>query len=246
MQLSIVFDPGFLFFLKNDPSLLSSTYELTRRASVKDIIEAHGVPHTEVGRIRYDSESVDFGFIPEREGTLQIDGIRTPFRVNRESILRPYPLNRICFVADVNVIRLGKLMILLGFDVCYDRTLTDDQIAQIAADQGRIVLSRDTLLLKRKNIIYAKRIRENDPYSQLVEVVSFFGLEDRICFFSRCMLCNTQLEKVQKRDIINRLEPKTRKYFNTFLQCPGCGKIYWKGSHFDHIRERLNHMGFSL
>lgn len=69
-------------------------------------------------------------------------------------------------------------------------------------------------------------IRSDLPYDQMVEVIDFFGLRDQTAFFSRCTRCNQPLKPVDKTDILDRLEPRTRKYFFDFFQCPACGKVF--------------------
>ncbi len=242
MCVRVNFENEFKFFLskKNQGDLL--VHPLARRASVKDIIESYGVPHTEVGQLFFNDHLIDFQYIPVSKGCLHVQARPVPFSVLHSSILRPEPLTRIKFIADVNVIRLGKLLLLSGFDVSYSSGYGDHEIADIAETQKRIVLTRDTGLLKHKKIVFAKRIKANMPYDQLFEVIEFFGIRDMILFFSRCTHCNAKLEAVEKKDILDRLEPKTKQYIDRFSQCPECGRIFWKGSHCGNIRTRLSRL----
>lgn len=243
MKLSVTFDPVLDFFLADCHPEGKLDYPLTRRASVKDIIESLGVPHTEVGGIRFNEQEIDFAFVPDAAGTLDVRGITPPFDVRSPSLLRPEPLDRVRFIADVNVLKLGRLLILLGFDVAGSSSFSDDQIADLAESESRIVLTRDTTLLKRKKIVFARRIRADLPCDQVAEVVDFFGLRDRTAFFSRCTRCNQPLKPVAKTDILHRLEPRTKKYFTDFYQCPACGKVFWKGSHYDAMKKTFSSHG---
>jgi uncharacterized protein with PIN domain len=243
MNISVTFDPVFDFFLPDRHQGGDLDYPLTRSASVKDIIESLGVPHTEVGGIRFNGQEIDFAFVPDAPGDLDVRGIKPPFDVNTPSLLRPDPLDRVRFIADVNVLKLGRLLILLGFDVAGSSSFSDDQIADMAESESRIVLTRDTTLLKRRKIVFARRIRADLPYDQVVEVVDFFGLRGQTAFFSRCTQCNQPLKPVAKTDILHRLEPKTRKYFFDFFQCPACQKIFWKGSHYEAMTETFTSLG---
>jgi uncharacterized protein with PIN domain len=246
MKLFIQFEPQFDFFLTHDPQGGRVEYALNRPASVKDIIESLGVPHTEVGAMTFDHESIDFSYVPSSSGVLKVNGIQPPFSVLSPSMLRPVPLTGIKFVADVNVIRLGRLLILLGFDVSYSSAWSDQKIADLAETQGRIVLTRDTGLLKRKIIVFARRIKADLPYDQLRETIDFFGLEKSISFFSRCTRCNIKLVTIPKNQVLHLLEPKTKQYFNRFFQCPGCKNVFWKGSHYDNIRQKISALGISI
>ena len=239
MNISLTFDPAFDFFLQGRHQDHIFDYPLERKASVKDIIESLGVPHTEVGRIFFNGREIDFSFVPDAPGTMAVHAVSAPFDVLSPSTLRPDPLERRHFIADVNVLKLGRLMILLGFDVACSNRFSDQEIADRALAESRIVLTRDTNLLKRKKIVFARRIRSNAPYDQVSEVLCFFGLKNRTAFFSRCTLCNRPLVPVQKQAIVHLLEPKTKTYFSEFFQCPGCKKVFWKGSHYARMKQNL-------
>ena len=245
IEINISVDSDLTFFLPKKRRQGSLTYHLDRRASIKDIIESQGVPHTEIGEILFNGNRVDFNYLPLCDGQIKVSAISPPFDVCSPSFLRPDPFHQIKFIADVNVIRLGKLMILLGFDVLYSSWFNDQEVANIAQQQERIVLTRDTQMLKRNKIVYARRVRENRPYDQLLEVLEFFGLQQLAQFFSRCVICNLPLKSVEKKEVMHCLEPKTKKYYHSFKRCLGCGKIYWKGSHYEHIKTIFQSIDFS-
>lgn len=245
MNIFLEFESEFDFFLPKDKTGRFE-YALNRNATVKDIIESLGVPHTEVGGMKFDGQDIDFSYIPVSQGLLQVLAIHPPFKVLSPSRLRPCPLDSIRFLADVNVIRLGRLLILSGFDVKYSPAYSDDDLADMAATRGRIILTRDTALLKRKKIVFAKRIIANLPYDQLVETIRFFGLEQLVSFFTRCTACNVALVSRSKKEVFHLLEPKTKLYFNSFLQCPRCKKVFWKGSHYDTIQRKILSLGISI
>lgn len=245
-EIIIELDRAFDFFLPNDRIGRRIRTSMDRKASVKDMIESCGVPHTELGSMVFNGTEVAFSYIPRSLGKLMVWSIPAPFDVKKPCFLRPVPLNAVRFIADANVIRLGKLMLLLGFDVELCRKGTDGDIADMAQHQDRIVLTRDTALLKRKKIIFARRVRADLPYDQLFEVIRFFGLEQDIAFFSRCTACNKKLVPRAKDEIFHLLEPKTRLYFHSFLQCPECGNVFWRGSHWENLKRKFSSMGISI
>lgn len=219
-------------------------YPLERRASIKDIIESLGIPHTEIGAIESGNRTQDFGFIPEPGQEVRVMEIEAPFEVTIPSLLRPEPLPLVRFIVDVNVGRLAALLRLTGFDAAYENGLRDREIAEMAHREQRIVLTKDRALLKRNKIVFGRLVRATHPEDQLLETLQFFGLTGPFDFFSRCLLCNQKLQSVAKAEVIHRLEPKTKKYFNTFKTCPGCDRIYWRGSHCDAMAARLKSAGF--
>jgi uncharacterized protein with PIN domain len=242
-MLIIEFEKSFDFFLSRKVSHGRALCPLDRKAGVKDIVESYGVPHTEIGRLVFNRRPVDFSFVCLTGGILSVGAVQPPFDVCSPSFLRPHPACAVRFIADVNVMRLGRLMILAGFDVCCSSSYEDAQIADIAEQESRIVLTRDTRLLMRKKITFARRIRAQEPYAQLMETLSFFGLKGALSFFTRCTRCNTLLQPVTKAAVLPLLEPRTRRYYNEFLQCPRCSQVYWPGSHRDHLLEKMRAVG---
>ncbi|WP_289021263.1 Mut7-C RNAse domain-containing protein [Desulfobacter postgatei] len=242
-MLIIEFEKSFDFFLSKKVSHGRALCPLDRKAGVKDIVESYGVPHTEIGSLVFNRRPVDFSFVCLTGGILSVGAVQPPFDVCSPSFLRPHPACAVRFIADVNVMRLGRLMILAGFDVCSSSSYEDAQIADIAEQESRIVLTRDTRLLMRKKITFARRIRAQEPYAQLMETLSFFGLKGALSFFTRCTRCNTLLQPVTKAAVLPLLEPKTRRYYNEFLQCLRCGQVYWPGSHRDHLLEKMRAVG---
>ncbi len=242
-MLIIEFEKSFDFFLSRKGSHDRALCPLDRKAGVKDIVESYGVPHTEIGSLVFNRRPVDFSFVCLTGGILSVGAVQPPFDVCSPSFLRPHPACAVRFIADVNVMRLGRLMILAGFDVCCSSSYEDAQIADIAEQESRIVLTRDTRLLMRKKITFARRIRAQEPYAQLMETLSFFGLKGALSFFTRCTRCNTLLQPVTKAAVLPLLEPRTRRYYNEFLQCPRCSQVYWPGSHRDHLLEKMRAVG---
>jgi uncharacterized protein with PIN domain len=215
-------------------------YPVVRRASVKDVIEALGPPHTEVGSIVVDGLEVGFGHPLSPGERVDIRPVEAPFDVTRPSVLRPLPLDRVAFLADANVGRLAGLLRALGVDTAHDPGLDDAGLARLAAEEGRVVLSRDFGLLKRKTVEFGRLVRAHDPSAQLHEILRVFGLRPPYRAFSRCVLCNAPLVPVPKADIVDRLLPLTRIHYHDFHLCPRCDKVYWPGSHHERMRERID------
>ncbi len=113
-------------------------------------------------------------------------------------------------------------------------------VVQRAIDEKRILLTRNRNLLKQRRLVFGRLVRSQDPEQQLQEIVNLYGLQDQLRPFSRCIVCNGLLTRVEKESIIDRLLPLTKKYYHRFHQCTGCNKIYWHGSHLDKMTARLN------
>jgi len=202
-----------------------------RRASVKDMIESLGVPHTEVDIILVNGRSVDFSYIVQDGDRISVYPVFESLDISPLLRLRPAPLRSPAFVLDSNLGRLARYLRLLGFDCLYQNDYDDDTVATIADSEQRIVLTRDRALLQRRIITRGYFIREVQPRLQVKEVLARFDLYSLISPFKRCIRCNGSLQAVDKQAIEDRLEPKTRQYIDSFMRCNGCGQIYWQGSH---------------
>jgi uncharacterized protein with PIN domain len=150
------------------------------------------------------------------------------------SVLPPAP-DEVRFVADVHLGRLAAYLRMLGFDTLYPSDYRDEELARISSAENRVLLTRDLGLLKRSIVVYGYYVRETDPWQQLGEVLRRFNLLDAILQFHRCTNCNTILASVDKASIEDQLTSQTRQYYNDFRKCDQCGKIYWRGSHFERM-----------
>jgi uncharacterized protein with PIN domain len=233
-------------FISKNRRFRSFRYPLGVRQSVKDAIEALGVPHTEVDLILVDGESVSFEF--NLDGDEQISVFPRFESINISPILkvRPKPLREPRFVADVHLGRLAGYLRLLGFDTYYGRALADEELAAISGEQGRILITRDRGLLKRNSVRHGYLVRSTLPKEQLVEVLHRFDLENSIEIATRCTHCNSALKEVEKERILDRLQPDTASIYHSFMQCEGCERIYWKGSHYQKILQLVQEITAAL
>jgi uncharacterized protein with PIN domain len=213
------------------------SHELGRRTSIKDMIEAFGVPHTEVEVILVNGRSVDFSYIVQDGDRISVYPMFESVDITPLLRLRSEPLRRPKFILDSNLGRLARYLRLLGLDCLYRNDYRDAEIARIASEQQRTVLTRDRTLLQRKIITHGYFVRAQQPRRQVREVVARFDLYRQVEPFSRCTRCNGELETVDKQVIVDRLEPKTRKYYDDFRRCSQCGQVFWQGSHHARMQQ---------
>jgi uncharacterized protein len=214
-------------------------YPLDRRAAIKDIVEAVGLPHTEVGRIVHAGRELTFHWIPEGGERIDIHPFTRAIPVTRATVLRPEPFAGLRFLVDINVAKLARNLRMAGIDAASVPETGILEIARLANRQGRIVLTRNRELLKVRAITFGQLLRSENPLRQMAEVVQRYGLQGSFRPFHRCLQCNSELRTVAKERIIDRLEPLTKKYYNDFKQCGSCGKIYWRGSHHERMAEMI-------
>jgi uncharacterized protein len=199
--------------------------------TVKDVVEAMGIPHTEVDLILVGGDPVDFAHRPNVGDRIAVYPVFEALDIGSTARLRPVPLRDPRFVVDVNLGRLARLLRVLGFDVWWSSDADDQHLADLSLDQHRILLTRDRGLLKRRAITHGLFVHSEDPEEQAIEVIRRLDLRDRLAPLTRCVRCNGTLVAVTKDEVIEYLEPLTLRYYDEFSRCPDCGRIYWAGSH---------------
>lgn len=222
------------------PSLKRKTsfaYSFKGNPSVKDTIEALGIPHVEVDMIIVNGNPVDFSYKIKNEDQISVYPVFESMDISGVSPLRDKPLRIIKFIADVHLGRLAKYLRMCGFDTYFDIDLSDNQIIGISLKERRIILTRDKELLKNKLVTHGYWIRSIKPDKQLMEVLQKFDLKSTLNPFVRCLECNGMIEDVSKEDIRERLLKKTKDFYTEFKRCKKCGNIYWEGSHYERMKK---------
>lgn len=201
------------------------------RRSVKDAIESCGVPHTEIDLVLVNGESVGFDHVIGEGDRVSAYPPFETLAVGQLSKVRPPPLPEPRFALDVHLGRLAERLRLLGLDTRYANDATDDELAAVSVADQRWLLTRDRGLLMRAAVVHGYLVRAVDPTEQAIEVLRRFGLADEVAPLTRCARCNGLLERVDKAEIADRLERRTRAEQDEFARCATCGRLYWAGSH---------------
>jgi len=210
------------------------------RESVKDRIEALGVPHTEVDLILANGESVDFGYILRDGDRISVYPVFESLDIRDATHLRDLPLRETRFVADVNIADIVTYMRALGLDVYCDPTLSPRGIIRISREEKRTILTKSRKLLTHRDVMRGIFIRPGTTVEQVRGIIDFLSLRGCIAPFSRCLACNTSLVRVTKESVFDRVPPKARAFHEDYSYCSGCDRIYWKGTHFARIRKVLD------
>jgi uncharacterized protein with PIN domain len=214
-------------------------YSFYTPVPVKEAIEGLGVPHTEVDLILVNGESVDFGW-PLRDGDrVSVYPVFESIDISPVLRVRPKPLREIRFLADTHLGRLAAYLRLMGFDTVYGHHLGDRDLARLASAERRILLTRDRGLLMRSAVTHGYWLRQTNPRLQLREVLERFDLASLVAPFTRCLRCNTPLVAASKQEVAGRVPPGVDERHREFHRCPGCGRIYWDGSHYRRMSELI-------
>ena len=203
--------------------------------SVKDCIEAVGVPHPEVDLIVVDDVSVGFDHLLRGGERVAVYPMFERLDITPLTRLRPKPLREPRFVLDVHLGKLARYLRLLGFDTKYERDYEDATLATISSGERRILLTRDKGLLKRSEVTRGHWLRNTQPRKQIAEVVDAFDLAAAVRVFSRCMMCNHELESIEEASVRDKLPAGLRWRLARIAHCRGCDRLYWPGSHYDKL-----------
>ncbi|NSW94592.1 MAG: Mut7-C ubiquitin/RNAse domain-containing protein [Bacteroidales bacterium] len=227
-------------FLPSSKKKVSFSYSFTGNPSVKDAIEAIGVPHVEVDLILANGRSVDFSYKLKDEDQISVYPVFESIDIAGFTRLRKKPLRVTRFITDAHLGRLAKNLRLCGFDTFFDQDLADKKIIEISLSEKRIILTRDKGLLKNREVTHGYWIRSINPDEQIREVIKRFDLKRNLNPFTRCLECNGILKIADEKEIASRLPPKTLQFYDEFRICPGCDRIYWNGSHYERMQKRIN------
>jgi uncharacterized protein len=209
-------------------------------ATAKHMIEALGVPHTEVELILVNGESVGF----ERQ---LADGDRVAVYPKFEALdiqpllrVRERPLRVMRFIADAHLGGLAQLLRLAGFDTLYDNHYPDADIEELAAAEQRIVLTRDRELLKRRSITHGCYVRTLKPKAQLREIFDRLDLAGSARPFRLCLTCNAPLRRIAKEEVGDRAPEGVLERHTQFVTCDVCLRVFWEGTHWQRMRALMD------
>ena len=224
-------------FLPAERRGIPFTYPYPGRAAIKDVIEAVGVPHTEIDLILVNGRSVDFAYPAQAGDHVSVYPMFESLDITPLNRLRPQPLRDTRFVLDIHLGRLASHLRLLGFDTLYRNDYDDEELARISSGERRILLTRDVGLLKRSLVTHGYFVRATNPQQQTAEVLRRFDLFEQISPFRRCLRCNGLLRPVDKEAIAGRLPAEASRQYQEFRLCQSCQRIYWKGSHYQRLEQ---------
>jgi uncharacterized protein with PIN domain len=206
------------------------------KTSVKDLVEGLGVPHPEIDLLLVNEEPAPFDRLVQDADRVAVFPRFHQFDITGLSAVRPPDAAPIRFVLDGHLGKLARRLRLVGLDAICPAHAADEELAGLSCRQGRVLLTRDRVLLKRRAIARGYFVRETDAQRQLVEVLQRFGPVPTAPF-SRCLACNTELRAAPKSAIESSLPEGVREQYSCFHTCDGCGRIYWPGTHWRRLSQ---------
>ncbi|GAB2864533.1 Mut7-C RNAse domain-containing protein [Actinocorallia aurea] len=194
-------------------------------SSLGHVVEAVGVPLTEVGGLEVGGRRVSPSYRPRDGDEVRVTPVRRP-----QSL--PSPAR---FLLDVHLGSLARRLRLVGLDTAYDPALDDPALVVVANGERRVLLTRDRGLLRRRALWLGAHVRGDDPDDQFADVLDRFA--PPLAPWTRCPACNALLRPVPKADVLTSLPAGTSRTYDEFARCTGCGRLYWKGAHHARLAE---------
>lgn len=217
-------------FVARDRRGVAFDHACARAATVKHAIESLGVPHTEAGRLTVNGRPATLSRIvrdgdvievfPQEPGDLALD-------------------EALSFIADAHLGGLAPMLRMLGFDTLYENAIADREILELAVRERRVILTRDRELLKCREVMRGCFVHARKPEAQLREVVARYKLEYQMQPFTLCLHCNVRLEAIERNAVKERVPERIAAHYTEFVRCPGCERVFWRGSHWERMREML-------
>lgn len=133
---------------------------------------------------------------------------------------------------------LAKWLRILGYDATYDPGLDDYQLMRLARAEDRVLLTRDEELARRRGV-RALLIGSQVLDEQIWQVLAELDLEPAP-WFSRCPVCNDVLVSLDRQAARARVPEYVARTHEQFRLCPSCGRVYWRGSHWQQMEARLD------
>ena len=143
------------------------------------------------------------------------------------------------FLADRMLGKLAKELRMLGYDTIYYRGENAYPLIKLAREEDRVILTRNTKLIPKRPEDRIIRVMEDKPPLQLRELIQkkVISLNEKN-LFSRCLLCNILLDEIPREEAEGKVPDFIFYQQKEFFRCPQCLRIYWQGSHQDHMQKK--------
>ena len=132
---------------------------------------------------------------------------------------------------------------MMGYDSLFFDDDDDGQMVKQALAEDRIIVTRDTGIMKRRAIsrgrLRAVLIESEEPERQMQQLMTTFDLKDELHPFTLCLECNQTLAARSREDVAGRVPPHVYSTQTQYMECPDCHRIYWRGTHWQAMVKKL-------
>ena len=214
-------------------------------ATTKHMIEALGVPHTEVALVLANGRHVGLERLIEDGDRIAVYPKFEQLDISTLTASQRLPPGRPRFVADAHLGGLARLLRMAGFDTLFDNGYEDAAMAELANHEGRVLLTRDRALLMHRVVKHGCYVYALKPAKQLRELYERLELAAHARPFTLCMTCNAPLRELDGQAVRDRVPPRVWERHERFMGCVCCGKIFWEGSHWQDMRALLDSLALA-
>jgi uncharacterized protein len=222
-------------FLPQNQRFITFAVSLPPHTVVREIANKIGIHIDLIDVVLVNNEPVSLAHLVEGNDRIAFYPVFENFDISSVTKARNIPLRQPKFVLDVHLGKLAHHLRMFGFDTLYQNNWTKGSLITISRNENRTLLSRSISLVKNKSLTRSHLIINTDPHFQLLEILEWFDLYSLTNPFTRCIECNSRLQLVEKEAILPRIPVKVRDWCNEYQLCSSCNRIYWKGSHFQHM-----------
>jgi uncharacterized protein with PIN domain len=146
------------------------------------------------------------------------------------------------FIVDTNAGKLARWLRIMGYDTLFINDIDDEGLIAIGLKEKRVLLTKDTQIMRRRVVtsgrLKALLIIDDDSKAQLHYVVEAMRL-NRKRQFTICLECNEPLVPRIKEEVRELVPPYVFRTQSRFVECPSCHRIYWRGTHWQRMKQEL-------
>jgi len=150
------------------------------------------------------------------------------------------------FIVDSNVGKLAKWLRMMGYDALFFEGSSDSQMIAMAMAENRVILTRDTQIMRRRVVtngrLKAILIQSDEPERQMRQVMDTLRLDCQFQPFSICLECNQPLVERSREQVKDQVPPYVFQTQSQYMECPACHRIYWRGTHWQAMTRKLEHL----
>ncbi|HEY87386.1 MAG TPA: hypothetical protein G4O06_05125 [Dehalococcoidia bacterium] len=152
-------------------------------------------------------------------------------------------ISELKFIVDHNVGKLAKWLRIMGYNTLFFSSRNDSNMIATALAEGRVILTRDTQIMKRRVITNGKLksilIQSDNPELQMHQVIDTLNLDCLFRPFTICLECNQPLVMSNKQEVKDLVPPYVFQTQSQYVECPACHRIYWRGTHWQAMTKKL-------
>ena len=136
---------------------------------------------------------------------------------------------------------------MMGYDSLFFEGADDSTMVRQALAEGLIILTRDTEIMKRRVVTSGRLkvilIKSEDPEEQMRQLLRSMDLVGGARPFTLCLECNVPLVERRPDEVKDRVPPYVFMTQEQYMECPRCRRVYWRGTHWQAMKRKLEEMG---